>query len=162
MYPILRPYLPQDLSAVLTIWETASASAHPFLSAKYLSRERRAIPKTYLPQAETWVALDDGQVLGFIALMGDEVGALFVDPQFHGSGIGQALLAKAQVLRSALMVQVFEKNQKALAFYKLFGFVELRQVPHEESGQQIVQLQLQTQGRYFSTRRAEKASGGDI
>jgi putative acetyltransferase len=58
---------------------------HPFLSADFLDEERVSIPNVYLPKAETWVWETDGRVIGFISLLGNEVGALFVHPDFiHG------------------------------------------------------------------------------
>jgi putative acetyltransferase len=37
-------------------------------------------PKLYLPNADTWVAETNGAVVGFIALLGNFVGAIFVEP----------------------------------------------------------------------------------
>lgn len=169
MFPILRPSLPQDQAAVLKIWEAASGKAHSFLSAKFQSMERRNIPRIYLAKADTWVALDNGQLLGFISLIDNEVGALFVDPQYHGRKIGQALLNKARFLRGRLAVQVFSKNEKALGFYVAYGFVEAQRSMHKESGQDVVKMELEANflrdtlnAAIGSGLMAADASGGDI
>jgi putative acetyltransferase len=80
------------------------------LSDEFLDAERARIPDTYLPNGDSWVALHKKSVAGFIILNGNEVGALFVDPKFHRSGIGQALMNKAREIHENLIVEVFEKN----------------------------------------------------
>lgn len=76
----VREYQADDLQDLLAAWESATRLAHPFLTDDFLDQERRNIPELYLPNAETWVVEQDQRVIGFIALLGNEVGAIFVDP----------------------------------------------------------------------------------
>jgi putative acetyltransferase len=69
---------PRDRIDLLTAWENTSEIAHPFLAEEFLASEREAIPNLYLPDAETCVFNAAGQVVGFIAPIGNEVGAIFV------------------------------------------------------------------------------------
>ena len=108
---IIRQYKDSDLSDVMSSWENASRIAHPFLTEEFLEQERYNIPNVYLPNADTWVVSYEGKVIGFIALMGSEVGAIFVQPSFHGKGAGLALMNKAQELHSNLEVEVFKDNR---------------------------------------------------
>lgn len=79
---MIRQYHPKDCESVLNVWATASAVAHPFLGEEFLQQERCNIQNLYLPQAQTWVWEADaqdgqgGQVVGFISLLGNEVGGL--------------------------------------------------------------------------------------
>jgi putative acetyltransferase len=105
-----------------------------------LDKERYNIPNVYLPNAETWVAELDSKVIGFIALIGSEVGALFVEPDFHGTGIGRALMDRAQELRGDLEVEVFQSNSIGRNFYSRYGFLPLTETIHEETGNRILRL----------------------
>jgi putative acetyltransferase len=42
--------------------------------------------------------------------MGNEVGAIFLRPKFHGHGIGKALMLKAQEIDGTLEVEMFKAN----------------------------------------------------
>ena len=45
--------------------------------------------------AETWVAEADGAVVGFISLLGHQVGGLFLAPAWRGRRLGQADLVES-------------------------------------------------------------------
>lgn len=139
---MIRQYQPADCEGVLRVWAQASALAHPFLSEDFLARERHNIPNIYLPQAETWVWVADEQVVGFISLLGNEVGAIFVAPQFHRSGIGRALMERAQALRGDLEVEVFTSNLLGRAFYAKLGFELMHQKVHDQTGCEVMRLRL--------------------
>ena len=138
----IRPYKDADLEAVLLAWDTASALAHPFLTAVFLQTERHNIPTLYLPAADTWVAVQDGQVIGFISLLENEVGALFVQPAFHGKGVGRALMDKARSLHDELEVDVFAANSIGRRFYEKAGFLPLSDYYHQPTGQTMLRLKL--------------------
>ncbi len=138
----IRRYETRDLDDVLSIWENASKIAHPFLSREFLELERYNIPNVYLPNAETWVAEQGGKTIGFIALIGHEVGAIFVQPEFQRMGVGQDLMNKAQELRGDLEVEVFEANPIGRQFYSRYGFEPMGQKIHEETGHTLLRLRL--------------------
>ncbi len=76
---MIRQYEEKDLSDLLDAWYSASLVAHPFLDEVFFEQERKNISEIYLPNAETWVFEQDGVVVGFISLIGNEVGAIFVE-----------------------------------------------------------------------------------
>lgn len=116
--------------------------AHPFLPPAFLERERGEIANVHLPNAETWVWETEGRVVGFISLLGNEIGGLFVEPQFHRSGIGRALIDQARTLRGELEVEVFEKNHLGREFYAKIGFRPIHRTVHEPTGCAVLRLQL--------------------
>lgn len=139
---MIRKYNAEDLAELLDVWYDASQIAHPFLSRDFLDQERRNVIQKYLPIAETWVFEEEGQVVGFIALIGNEVGGIFVTPRRHGQGIGRALMDHARASRSHLDVEVFEANEIGRAFYHAYGFKVIRPVVHEETGEPVLRLRL--------------------
>ena len=139
---MLRKYESTDLEDLLSAWAAASAVAHPFLSEQFLEQERRKILSVYLPNAETWVWETDGRVVGFVALLGNEVGAIFVDPRFQRAGIGRALMDRARASREDLEVEVFKANALGRAFYARYGFKLMQEKTHEETGFEVMRLRL--------------------
>ncbi|PCI79349.1 MAG: GNAT family N-acetyltransferase [SAR86 cluster bacterium] len=140
MTHIIRHYVEGDLEGVLSSWESASKIAHPFLKEEFLETERYNIPNVYMPNADTWVAEVKGNVVGFIALIGNEVGAIFLDPKFQGIGIGKALMDKAQELHGTLEVEVFKANSIGRKFYGRYGFEFLAESTHEPTNQGVLRL----------------------
>ena len=140
----VRKYTASDLQEVLSTWENASNLAHPFLSADFQDQVRHDIPKLYLPNAETWVAEIDSNVVGFIALLGNEVGALFVQPSFHGKGIGKTLMDKAVELYDQLELEVFKANSIGRQFYAKYGFEEVGEEAHKATGKKVLRLKYST------------------
>ncbi|MBE9033408.1 GNAT family N-acetyltransferase [filamentous cyanobacterium LEGE 11480] len=138
--PIVRPYDSADLAAVLAAWENASKIAHPFLQADFQAQVRRDIPAVYLPNADTWVVEADEQVVGFIALIGNEVGAIFLQPAYQGQHLGKLMMDQAQALHGELEVEVFEKNTIGRNFYAKYGFRLIEKKIHEPTGECVLRL----------------------
>jgi putative acetyltransferase len=136
----IRPYSSSDLQAVLNSWEVATRLAHKFMTDAFIAQERENTENIYLPNTDTWVAEVDGEVVGFIALMGNEVGAIFLKPTYHGVGIGKALMDKARELHCDLEVDVFKENAIGRSFYAKYGFKYFDETLHEPTGQQVIRL----------------------
>jgi len=137
---LLRPYRATDLEAVLQVWADASRVAHSFLDHNFFEQERSSIAREHLPKADTRVAVIGNRVVGFIALLGNEVGALFVLPEYHGRGIGRTLVDRASEMHAVLEVDVFSKNSIGLDFYRHYGFVKFAEKRHRPTGQGMLCL----------------------
>lgn len=131
---MIREYREEDLEELLGIWTSASRVAHSFLDEEFFATERKNIREVYLPKAQTWVFERDGRVAGFIALIGNEVGGLFVGAECQRQGIGRALLEHARGLRDHLYLDVFKANEVGRAFYDGYGFEVAEESIHEETG----------------------------
>lgn len=136
----LRKYEAGDLDAVLSAWENASQIGHPFLTTEFLATEKQNVADVYMPNANTWVAEDQGQVIGFISMAGNEVGGLFVQPSYHSKGVGRTLMNKAQELHGDLEVEVFQANMIGRRFYDRYGFKLIEKKVHAETGNIALRL----------------------
>jgi putative acetyltransferase len=136
----IRQYEDTDLEAVLSAWESATRLAHPFMTDAFIAQERENVAELYLPNTDTWVVELSAEVKGFIALMGNEVGAIFLQPECHGRGAGKALMDKAQAIHGDLEVEVFKANAIGRKFYARYGFEPLEEKLHEPTGQQVLRL----------------------
>ena len=137
---MIRPYTDQDADTVVSIWRAASERAHPFLSMPFLDAEAENVRNVYPQFAEIWVLEDDGKPIGFIALLGAEVGAIFLRPEHHGQGHGRAMMDFAVAKKGAVTLDVFKANAIGRAFYDRYGFRQVGEYVHEASGQETLKL----------------------
>ena len=137
---MIRKYVESDTDAIIDVWFTASRLSTPFLSQEFLDGERESIRTLWLPKAETWVYEEQGEVVGFVALIENEVGGLFVRPAWHGKGIGRALMDHAAGMHEELFLDVFEENPIGRRFYDRYGFRFERKHLHEPTGHMQLRL----------------------
>jgi len=137
---MIREYRSEDTDAVVAVWQAATALAHPFLKEDFVAQEAENLRNIYVQIAETWVMEEDGAVVGFIALIGDEIAGLFLEPAFHGKGLGRAMVDHTVGLKGPLRVEVFERNAIGRRFYERYGFVEAGSYRHEGSTEMTLRL----------------------
>ena len=130
----------------MDIWHQASTLAHPFLNTAFAEKVAGDMRNIYLPDSETWIYEEEKSILGFISMIGNEIGGLFVLPKHHSKGIGTQLVDFFGSKHKALEVEVFEKNVIGRAFYKKYGFEFLKEYTHEESGNKVIRLIFKKQG----------------
>lgn len=135
----IRPYRTTDLDAVMDVWDRASAIAHSFLPDGFLAEERTKVAERWMPVAEVYVAEED-RIVGFIALLDTEVGAIFVDPDRQGLGVGRSLMDHARQTRPHLELDVFEENEIGRRFYAAYGFRQIGRHVHESTGHTLLRL----------------------
>ncbi|WP_051108825.1 N-acetyltransferase [Paenibacillus daejeonensis] len=132
----IRSSTTADIPRLVDVWERCSQISHAFIPASYWEGQREAMAQQYLPAAESYVLESDGEASGFISLMDTRVAALFVDEAQQGKGYGKALLNHAKSLRSQLNLQVYQKNESAVRFYKLQGFDITEECADPHTGEQ--------------------------
>ncbi|TWT90191.1 putative N-acetyltransferase YjaB [Pseudobythopirellula maris] len=138
---MIRPYQEDDLPRLLAVWEEATVLAHPFMDEAFRSEAKRQIAEVFMPITENWVwDAPDRPVAGFVAMLGDEVGGLFVAPELQRQGAGRALLDHVAEPRDALELDVFAVNAVGRAFYQKYGFRLTEEKVHDETGQQVLRL----------------------
>jgi GNAT superfamily N-acetyltransferase len=120
----IRRAVPADASAIADVYLTAFASTYDFPLAHTDDEVRGWVADDLVATEETWVAEDGGRVVAMMVL--DEVGLdqLYVDPAWHGRGIGGRLVDLAKERRPAgLALYTFQVNERARRFYEHHGFV---------------------------------------
>ncbi|MCC0036835.1 MAG: GNAT family N-acetyltransferase [Hoeflea sp.] len=137
---MIRKYRAEDTEALISIWDNAEALAHPFLSSEVRDQVRRDMRSLYLPNAETWVLDDEGVPVGFIAMIGKEIGGLFLDPSQHGKGKGREMVDHVVAIKGPLTVEVFKDNKIGLPFYERYGFFVTGEGMFEASGDETFKM----------------------
>ncbi|MDH2416689.1 GNAT family N-acetyltransferase [Nocardioides sp. CER19] len=125
---LLRPALPDDGPLIAALYTATRAAAVPHMPPAMHTAEEDVTHFSALivdGEHETWVAEQDGRVLGFAILTATWLDGLYVRPDAQGRGVGTALLQLAQALRpDGFGLWVFESNTPARALYERHGFVE--------------------------------------
>ena len=137
---MMREYNTDDTDALITIWDKAEPLAHPFLSDEVRDQVRRDTVNIYLPNAETWVLENDGTPVGFIAMIGTEIGGLFLDPSEQGKGLGRQMVDHIVAIKGPLTVEVFKDNKIGLPFYERYGFVVTGEGVFDASGDETFKM----------------------
>ncbi|HIR52249.1 MAG TPA: N-acetyltransferase [Candidatus Onthovicinus excrementipullorum] len=118
----IRPFLPDDLNAILKIWLSANLQAHDFIDAAYWADHLEMV-RDLLPQAEIYVYQQRGTPCGFIGITdGDYIAGIFVDESCRSQGIGKKLLDHVKQKHPLLKLHVYQKNGRAVRFYLREGF----------------------------------------
>ena len=130
----------KDNDEIMKVWYESSSLAHPFLEPDFVEKVKKDLREIYIPNTETWVYEDNTTVIGFISMLGNEIGGLFVLPNHHSKGIGTQLVNTIKELHHELEVEVFEKNVIGRAFYAKYGFVQMKRYFHSESKNDILRL----------------------
>jgi putative acetyltransferase len=137
---MIRDYQAADFDQLINVWLKASKLAHPFLTDAFLDKEIGNIRDVYIPITETVVYEYENRVIGFLSLIGNEVGAIFLDPEYHGQKIGKALMDYAANKREDLELDVFKENHIGQNFYFRYGFKLSHEHLHEETGNMLLRL----------------------
>lgn len=121
-----RAAVPDDADRIAQIHRAARAAAMPWLPVIHSEAEDRWFYRhIVIPDHDVEVCVDDGQIMGFVAITDKWLHHLYVDPTTQGGGIGTALLEKAMAKRPELNLWVFQQNTPARAFYAAHGFVDV-------------------------------------
>lgn len=120
---MIRKLRPTELSQVMQIWLDANLEAHQFIDARYWYNTAEQV-RELLGTAEIYVfeTEDNHRLVGFIGLLGNRVGGLFVHKAYRSQGIGKALIDYAKLSKTYLVLNVFKRNERAYHFYRREGF----------------------------------------
>jgi ribosomal protein S18 acetylase RimI-like enzyme len=127
MQPIIRLYKTEDFDDITRLWFEAETVAMPKLMARMnytIEDAREYFQRAVVAEDQIWVYEHKGIPLGFLAIQGEFIDRLYVDPAYHRQGIGQALLMKArQLLPKHMWLYTHVANKMARTFYEKNGFV---------------------------------------
>jgi ribosomal protein S18 acetylase RimI-like enzyme len=126
----LRPAEPGDAAAVAEVWRAGWHDGH----LGHVPDELVAVrtDESFRTRAaaridDTTVAIVDGEVAGFVMVVGDEVEQVYVSSGHRGQGVADSLLEEAerQVRENghrAAWLAVVSGNERARAFYERMGW----------------------------------------
>lgn len=161
---MIRRARPTEIDGLVVLWERSVRATHDFLSEGDIDELRPQVGDALADDGlELWVLTrDNDRTLGFMALAGDDIAALFLDPDARGRGGGRRLVEHAQRLRRGdLTVDVNEQNPQAVGFYEAVGFRVIGRSPLDGAGRSFPLLHMRrtaTIGRMQQNRSVPTAA----
>lgn len=145
---MIRKFETQDLGTVMQIWLHGNLDAHAFIPASFWTGHFEIV-RNMLPQAELYVheSEDTRQIDGFIGLTGNHIEGIFVAKAARSKGVGKALLDYAKSRRPRLDLSVYQKNERAIAFYRREQFVVQAEGIGEDTNETEIQMLWTRQAR---------------
>jgi putative acetyltransferase len=140
---VIRPFLSTDEDELVSVWLAATIPGQDFLSEAHWREMEPAVRHDLLPVADTWVVIDEGELVAFMSVIGDVIEGLFTHPDHQGRGHGRSLIEIARERFDPVYVEVFEANDKALGFYRRVGFVDHQRNIDPGSGLPVLILRLE-------------------
>ena len=122
-----------DLDALTDVWERAARTSHDFMDPDDLDALRPFIRDSYLPSMHVRLAEVDGSPIAFVGSAEGHVELLYVDPPFHGRGLGTLLLDEVGP-DGAHSVEVYADNLTGVGFDRSRGFVVSRRRETDAAG----------------------------
>lgn len=131
---MIRKLNEADIDKVMDIWMKSTIKAHDFISKEYWQNNYNTVKEVYIPMSETFVYKDVQGIKGFISVINNEfIGALFVDIDFQGNGIGKQLIDYAVSRYGKLQLAVYKENKKSVEFYINRGFKIIEEQINDDS-----------------------------
>ncbi|SFP09755.1 L-amino acid N-acyltransferase YncA [Mesorhizobium sp. NFR06] len=119
---LLRPAIGSDASAIAKMMR-ASLNTFEWMPVLHTPEEDLFfIREIVLPGRRVIVAEAGKAIVGFIAVSGEWVEQLYLDPNWTGRGIGSRLLAEATAGMPSVKLHCFQANTGARRFYERHGF----------------------------------------
>ena len=131
---MIRKLQKADINRVADIWLDTNLKAHYFIPAQYWKNNFELV-KDMLMQAEVYVYEKNQEIQGFIGLNGEYIEGIFVSEQMQSKGIGKLLLHDIMDKKAKLILNVYQKNTRAIHFYQREGFEIQREELDEDTGE---------------------------
>ena len=112
-----------DLPAVVDVWEASIRDAHRLVSDAYLQFFKPLVRNELLAMVDVaGVRSSGGALVGFVAIAGTHVEALFVHPAWRRKGVGRRLVRHAVNAAGVLTVDLDDGNTPAIALFRTEAF----------------------------------------
>ena len=118
---MIRELRKVDINKVAEIWLDTNIKTHYFISAQYWKSNFELV-KELLLQATVYVYEDKQEIQGFIGLSNEYIEGIFVSAEMQSQGIGKILLNYVKGKRNKLILNVYQKDTRAISFYQREGF----------------------------------------
>lgn len=114
---MIRLFSLDDLDDVMRIWLNCNLEVHNYIYKDYFISNYSYV-KEQMKQSNIFVYENNGKILGFIGIDNGFIQGIFVSKTSRSKGIGKKLIDYCKEKYSTLSLKVYEKNKRAISFYK--------------------------------------------
>ncbi|SJZ97820.1 GNAT family N-acetyltransferase [Anaerorhabdus furcosa] len=129
-----------DIDEVARIWLDTNITAHNFISSNYWYSKLDEVQQA-LYNAEVFVIQEENKICGFIGLDKNYVLGIFVETTMQSKGFGKQLLDYSKMIRNELVLNVYQKNEKAIQFYKYQNFTMINELTDYDTNEKEYVMQ---------------------
>ncbi|WP_462335650.1 N-acetyltransferase [Fusobacterium varium] len=120
---MIRNLKNDDIDIVMELWKNSTIEAQNFIPDSYWLENYDNVKNNYLPNSDTYVYEEDGEIKGFVSLIENIfIGGLFIRVDSQREGIGSVILDFLKERNYKLQLTVYDKNERAMKFYLKSGF----------------------------------------
>lgn len=120
---MIRNLKNDDIDIVMELWKNSTIEAQNFIPDSYWLENYDNVKNNYLPNSDTYVYEEDGEIKGFVSLIENIfIGGLFIRVDSQRKGIGSVILDFLKERNDKLQLTVYDKNVRAMKFYLKSGF----------------------------------------
>ncbi|MGN6492274.1 MAG: GNAT family N-acetyltransferase [Agriterribacter sp.] len=132
---MIRKIETADHQDLINIWESAVLHTHGFLKEEDFTYYKKHIP-SYFEHVTLLGYEQEGILVGFMGVAGENLEMLFIHNDFRGKGIGKKLILYGIEQLKVTRVDVNEQNIQAVDFYKHIGFRVLMRTALDGQGKE--------------------------
>lgn len=124
LYEIVFSVQESDRLQLAKVWEAWVRATHHFLNEADIHFFRAFVRDGRIGAMKLACVRDSSaKLIAFAGVDGEKLEALFVDPQYLGSGLGRRPLEYTVNSMGARTADVNEQNEHAIGFYKRMGLI---------------------------------------
>lgn len=120
---MIRNLKNDDIDIVMELWKESTMEAQNFIPDEYWLENYDNVKNNYLPNSDTYVYEEDGEIKGFVSLIENIfIGGLFLKVDCQRKGIGSKIIDFLKADHDKLQLAVYDRNVRAMNFYLKSGF----------------------------------------
>lgn len=121
------PYAQGMADELTAMWHRSFVHAlAPYKDSHSIEERRQFLVEVLSRRASISVAMQDDEIVGFMAQQADSIEQLYLHVKHQGQGVGSQFLEIAKAASpERLHLYTFQRNLKARRFYRKHGFKEI-------------------------------------
>lgn len=136
---MIRQFKETDIDKIMDIWLNVNIEVHNFIDADYWKSNFEMVKRS-MYNAEIYVYEDNNIILGFIGLIDNHIAGVFVGSNFRSQGTGKALIDYVKNIKNKITLNVYDKNSRAIEFYKREGFKASNKNIDDDTGEREYEM----------------------
>ena len=131
---MIRNFKPQDIDRVMEIWLDTNIKTHDFVKSQYWKDNFNMVSEM-ISKSTVYVYEQDGMIQGFVGLVDEYIGGIFVTSEAQSKGVGSQLLQMCKSKHQNLTLSVYKNNLRGVKFYLRENFSQISEQIDQNTGE---------------------------